>query len=138
MSDLPARTPINYSLLGFVAVAFLMVGLAGVFSTYAIPVPLERALAREATFDDAMIAVRGDNPEAALKAMAPRLDDSLPAILAASGPLPDRIAAERLRQRERFVSDTAALGFRLRLLIVMVTAMAALFGVAITARRREP
>ena len=131
----PVKKPrASYSLLAFLAMAFLIVGLTGIFSTYAIPVPLERALAREAAFDEAAAAVRGSNPEAALAAMAPRLDDSLPAILKGSGSYAERITAERLRQRARFALDTANLGYTLRLLLIVVTLMATLFGLALAGR----
>ena len=131
----PVKKPhASYSLLAFLAMAFIIVGMTGIFSTYAIPVPLERALAREAAFDDAAVAVKGSNPEAALAAMAPRLDDSLPAILKATGSYPERIAAERLRQRARFALDAANLGYTLRLLLIVITLMATLFGLALAGR----
>ena len=131
-----ART--SYSLLGFLAMAFGVVGLMGIFATYALPIPLERALAREAAFDAATTAAIGEHPEADLAILAPRLDDSLPAILAGTGSLWDRIAAERLRQRAGFVAETAALGHRLRLLILMVTLMATVFGLAIAGKPARP
>ena len=131
----PVKNPrTSYSLLAFLAMAFIIVGLTGIFATYAIPVPLERALAREVAFDDAAVAAGGRDPEAALTAMAPRLDDSLPAILKGAGSFSDRITAERLRQRARFATDTANLGYTMRLLLIVITLMATLFGLALTGR----
>jgi hypothetical protein len=66
----------NYSLIGFLVMAFAVVGLAGIMASYIAPVPLARALAREAALDDALAAVAGSNPEAALEALRPRLGDS--------------------------------------------------------------
>ncbi len=39
----PTNTP-NYALMGFLATSFGLVGLAGIFATYAIPIPYERLL----------------------------------------------------------------------------------------------
>jgi len=49
----PADRP-NVALAAFVAMAFAVVGLTGVFATFAAPLPLERALAREAALDEAL------------------------------------------------------------------------------------
>src|SRR5665213_872457 len=49
----------NLATMGFLAVAFAMVGLIGLVASYAAPLPLERALARDAALD-AVLATGGD------------------------------------------------------------------------------
>ena len=50
----PGKT--NFNLLAFVAMAFAIVGLIGIFATYAAPLPLERAVARETALDAVLAA----------------------------------------------------------------------------------
>jgi hypothetical protein len=117
----------NFNLLAFVAMAFVVVGLLGVFATYAAPLPLERALAREAALDAALAAARGANPEAALAALKPQLDDSTGVLVGGVGGIEERIAHERIAMRARFTTEAAATALRLRWLIGMVTLMGAVF-----------
>src|SRR5665213_1095854 len=72
----------NLATMGFLAVAFAMVGLIGLVASYAAPLPLERALARDAALD-AVLATGGD--AAAIEALRPRLAESADALLPAGG-----------------------------------------------------
>lgn len=118
--------------MGFLAMAFTVVGLAGLSAAFALPIPLDRAVARIAALDapgpaDArIVAVLGAT------AAAP--------ILRGGGTDSDRLqAATRAILREA-AADQHATAVRLRWLIVIVTAMAAVFGAAIlgaAARRGE-
>ena len=69
----------------FLAMAFAVVGLTGAFASFAAPLPLHRALTREAALDDALIAVSAPDPKAALEALRPRLGDSAAALLPIAG-----------------------------------------------------
>ncbi len=132
----PARAAVGGTWIAFLAMAFAAVGLVGLFATFAGPLPLQRALAREAALDAAQAAAREPQPAAALAALRPALDDSADAILPAApdaaGPtLEQRIARERTAMRARFAADARALATRLRWLICLVTIMAAAFGITI-------
>ena len=115
----------------FAAITVGIVGLTGVFATYAAPLPLERALAREAALDAALATPRSPDPQAALAALADRLGDSAAPLAGAPDGLPARVAAERLAMRTRFAAESAGLASQLRLLIIMITLMGAIFVVAI-------
>ena len=118
------------TLAAFLAMAIVVVGLTGLFATYAAPVALERAQAREAALDEAAVAARAPDPAAALARMQARLGESAAAL--APGPdLQARIAAERLAMRARFATENAVTLSRLRWLICVITGTAALFGLAI-------
>ncbi len=119
------------SWIAFILMAFVISGLAGVFATYALPIPMERALAREAALDDALVAARSADPAAALAALEPRLDDSAAMISAGAGTLEQRIQRERLAMRARFLADETATAIRLRWLTIVVTLTGALFVVAL-------
>ncbi len=129
--------------IGFLAAAFVVVGLTGLFATFAAPLPLERALGREQALDAAMVAAHGPDPLAALQALRDRLDDSADAVVPKPGaPVPGdidaRIAAERTAMRTRLLADSQATSERLRWLICIVTIMSAVFGAAVmhAGRRR--
>jgi len=118
------------TLAAFLAMAFFIVGLTGLFATFAAPLPLERALAREGVLDEAVAAAQGADPAAALAFLRTRLGESAAAV--SPGPdLPARIAAERLAMRARFATESAVTLSRLRWLICVVTGMGALFGVVL-------
>jgi hypothetical protein len=128
MPQQPTTGP-NATLAAFVAMAFLIVGLTGLFATYAAPLPLERALARTAALDEALAAARGPDYAATLDRLRPRLSESLEPL--APGPaLEARILAERDAARDRFQLEAAATSVRLRWLVCLVTITAAAFGIA--------
>jgi hypothetical protein len=114
----------------FLVAAFALVGLMGVFATYAAPLPVNRALLREAALDDALAAAHGPDPQAALERLRDRLDDSASAILPAGADFDARVAQERTAMRARFTREAAAVAARLRWEVVLVTLTAAAFGVA--------
>jgi len=118
---------VNFNLLAFIAVAFAIVGLIGIFATYAGPLPLERAVAREAVLDAVLAAAKDPNPEAAFAALKPQLDDSAGVLAGGVGGIDQRVAAERVAMRARFNADAAATGLRLRWLIGTITLMAFVF-----------
>lgn len=129
--------------IGFMAAAFLAVGLTGLFATFAAPLPLERAIARESALDDTAATARSADP-AALAILRDRLDDSADAVLGKPGSavapgLDARVASERVTMRARLLADARATATRLRWLITIVTIMSAVFGAAaMQAGRRRP
>ncbi len=125
------------SILGFIAMCYGIIGLVGIFATFAVPLPLQRAIAREATLDEAQIALHSANPQAGLAALKDRLDDSA----AAFTPLPANpdaaIAAERLAMRARLQEDSAAIAERMRWMIGAITILAGAFGIALSGGGRR-
>ena len=112
----------------FLAMTFAVVGLTGIFASFAAPLPLARALARDAALNDAQAALAAPNPAAALEALRPRLGDSAAALLPLGGDMPARIAAERGAMHARLQAEADATATRLRALIGIVTVVAAVFG----------
>ncbi len=130
MADRP-----NLSLMAFMAMSFAIVGLTGIFATYAVPLPLERALARETALDDAAEAARGPDPAAALAALAPRLDDSAAVLAGDAAGIESRITAARETSRAAFQAEAAIVAVRVRVMIGIVTLMGAVFGVILLGAR---
>ena len=119
--------------IAFLAISFGIVGMIGLFATVAAPLPLERAMLRDAALDDALKAASTPNPAEALAALQDRLGDSAEAISKGQGDLPTRIQTERAAMRAHFTAEADATASRLRLLIIVVTLTAAGFGVLILA-----
>jgi hypothetical protein len=119
---------VNFSLIGFMVMAFAVVGMVGVFATYAAPMPLERALARETALDAALDAAKGPNAAAALAALKPKLGDSAAVLDGDPAGLPERIAHERPAMRAHFIAEAAETAFNIRLIVVVITVMGAVFG----------
>jgi hypothetical protein len=120
------------SLAGFLVIAFALVGLVGVLATYTVPLPLQRALAREAALDAVLQAAEGPNAAASLAALRPALGESAAAVLDSDeGSLASRVRSARANMQAAFLAEEAALLRRMRLLIALVTATCALFGVVI-------
>ena len=139
-SEAPAtarRSNNSLAAAGFLAMCFAIVGLVGIFSTFAAPLPFYHAMVRDVALDDALAALRGPNPHADLKALAPRLDESARAF----DPLPanaeQAVAAERTAMHQRFRGEADAIAYRMKLMIGIVTVMAAVFGAAITGLGRR-
>ena len=116
---------------------FLVLGLVGGFALYAGPVPLQRALARGEVLDEALVAARGADSSAALERLRPALGSSAKAVLDGAGPVEARIAAERTSFRAQMEREAAAVTARIRLMLIMVTLMCALFGVGILGMSRR-
>ena len=112
---------------GFLIVAFAVVGLVGAFATYAAQLPFDRAYARSQTLDHVLAASRAADP-AALAELRPLLGDSADRVLGGPGSLADRVAAERSRMIADLHGESADYGLRLRVVIAVFTAAAALFG----------
>ena len=104
--------------------AIALVGLIGVFSTYASAIPYERGLREEAALD----RVLPITDRVGLEALRPALADEADLVISGHGALPDRIADARLRLLTRVETESAALGTRMRLFIATFTILAAALG----------
>ena len=107
----------------FLAANILIVGLVGLFATYAAPITFQRELRIEALLDKL-----GSIPQAQWPALRDQLGDSAKIILDQKGAPGPRVAAARDAMSQQFAAEAQAELEQLRLLIVVVTAMATLFG----------
>ncbi len=123
------------SLLGFLAMAFAVVGLTGLLAASIAPLPLQRAVQREAVLDQALVLGRqGDR--AGLESLKPQLGDSADAVLGV-GDIEALVAAERTAQRTRRIAEADEVGLRLKLMLVVVTLLAGGFGVGMMMAGRK-
>jgi len=121
----------------FLAMCFLVLGLVGGFALYAAPVPLQRAIVRSRVLDAALAAGRGADHGAALERLRPALGSSAGAVLDGTGPLEERVVAARDVFQARMERQAAAVTARVRLMLIVVTVMCSVFGVAILGMSRR-
>ena len=125
---MPAKAPPSGAWIGFLIIAFGVVGLIGAFATFAAQLPFDRAMARSQAIDQAIAAYRAPDPLPALDRLRPLLGDSADRLLPPARDFVERAAAERTRSFEAMHAEAENVGFRLRFVIVAFTAAAALFG----------
>ncbi len=123
----------------FLLICFVLVGMTGMFATYATAVPLERALIRTGVLNDVLAAARLPDAPARLAALRPALGPSADAVLSGPGELWDRVAAERVVVLDEQGREARSVAHRTRILVGIVTLMAALVGSGIMAlAQRRP
>ncbi len=117
----------------FLLMCFALVGLTGLFATYATTIPLERALIRTGTLDQVLAAARAPDAAARLAVLRPALGERADAVLSGPGELWDRVAAERAVVLDEQGREARSVAHRTRILVVIVTLMAGLVGAGIMA-----
>lgn len=115
------------SWIAFAVMAVVVVGLAGSFATFALPIPMQRAVLLDAALDEARAAAQAPDPQERLEALRPRLGDSADRLIGGTGSIEERIERERVAMRARFLAEEQATAQRLRWLTAIVTLMAAIF-----------
>ena len=116
---------------GFLVMAFAVVGLVGAFAVYAAQIPFERAIARSEALDAAVAAARQPDAGARLESLREALGDSYERVASGPGDVAARAAAERTRMLGELGQEAEGIGTRLRVVIVVFAAGAALFGAAV-------
>ena len=116
----------------FLVMCFALVGLTGLFATFATTIPLERALVRSSVLDQALV------PGANLEALRPALGSSGDAVLAGPGSLASRVAGARAAVLADQRRDSANIAYRIRLLVCVITILAAVVGAGILHLARRP
>lgn len=117
----------------FLLMCFALVGLSGLFATYATAIPLERALIRTGTLDEVLAAARAPDAAVRLAALRPALGERADAVLSGPGDLWDRVAAERASVLDEQGREARSVAHRTRILVTIVTLMASLVGCGIMA-----
>ena len=124
----------------FLVMLFAVVGLCGLFASYATSIPLERGVARGALLDQVLADSATPDAPARLELLRPRLDALAPMVLDGAGPLENRITVARAVVQDEQQREAASLAFRTRLMLAVITVIAAALGVGILslARRTPP
>ena len=117
----------------FLLMCFALVGLTGMFASFATSIPLERALIRTGTLDQVLAAARTPDAAARLAALRPALGPDADAVLSGPGELWDRVAAQRRVVLDEQGREARSVAHRVRIMVGTVTLLAALVGAGIMA-----
>lgn len=126
------RAPRFDSWSAFLVTLFGLVGLCGMFASYAASIPLERGIARSVILDQAASA----DPQR-LETMRPVLGSLAATVIDGPGPLPERVAKARMVVVDEQRREAASVDYRTRLMLCVITVLAALMGCAILAVTRR-
>ena len=120
----------------FLVMLFALVGLCGLFASYAPSIPLERGLARSATLD----RVLASQDDGSLERLRPALGPLASAVLDGPGPISSRVAVARTVVAEEQRREAASITYRTRLMLGVITVLAAILGAGILGleRKRRP
>lgn len=117
----------------FLVMLFALVGLCGLFASYAPSIPLERGVARSALLDRVLAA----GETGALEPFRPALGPLARQVLDGPGPLPERVATARTVVADEQRREASSITYRTRLMLGVITALAAILGTGILALDRK-
>jgi hypothetical protein len=122
----------SYSRIGFLLCCFLIPGLIGTFASFSIPAPVVDELHQEAALDAVLNAATPALQTAAIANLANATDDDTAALVTSgTAPLPTRIAAARANMHKEVLAQARAAAYKIRLMVITMTILAAGFGVAL-------
>lgn len=126
-----ARERISAQRIGLMLTAFLMLTLIGVFATYAAPIPPMRGVAAEAALARAAASGDGGAMRTAIEGAKPLLGRQGQLALTALPPDRAGMAKAATLLAAETGQASALISYRLRLLVIVIGVLAALFGVAL-------
>jgi hypothetical protein len=123
---------VSLSRIGFLLTAFLFPGLIGTFASFSIPAPVVDAMHQEAALDAVLAAQNTPNEAAALANLNNAVDaDTAAIVINGTGLLSTRIAAAQANMRVEVVAEARSAAFKIRLMVITMTVLGAIFGVAL-------
>jgi hypothetical protein len=129
---------ISYSRIGFLLTCFLFPGLIGTFASFSIPAPVVDAMHQEAALDAVLNAATPQAQQAAIDNLSNATDEDTAAIVAkGTGPIAARVAAARANMHVEVVAEARDEAYKIRLMVITMTVLGALFGVALLGPSRK-
>lgn len=123
---------ISYSRIGFMLTCFLFPGLIGTFASFTIPAPVVDEQHQQAALDAVLSAPDAAAQKAAIASLPNDVDDDTAAIVTnGTGPIAERVAAAEQNMRTEVVAEARAEAYKIRLMVITMTLLAAMFGVAL-------
>jgi hypothetical protein len=128
----------NLSRIGFMLTCFLFPGLIGTFASFSIPAPVVDEMHQEAALDSVLNAPDAAARKAAIASLPMDVDADTAAIVSTgNGPLPARIAAAKRNMQAEVVAQAREAAYKIRLMVITMTTLAAIFGVALMGPGRQ-
>ena len=123
---------ISYSRIGFLLTCFLLPGLIGTFASFSIPAPVVDEQHQQAALDAVLNAPTPAAQTAAIASLANDVDaDTAAIVTTGTAPLTARIAAAKANMRLEVVAQARAEAYKIRLMVITMTVLGAIFGVAL-------
>jgi hypothetical protein len=117
---------------------FLFPGLIGTFASFSIPAPVVDEMHQQAALDAVLAAPDAAAQKAAIENLPNDVDDDTAAIVTnGTGPVPGRVAAAEQNMRSEVVAQARDEAYKIRLMVITMTVLAAMFGVALMGHGRE-
>ena len=121
----------------FLLMLFVIVGICGLFTSFASSLPWERGMARSLLLDSVLAAENAPDAAEKIAALRPQLGALAPDVLDAPGPLAERVAAARRTVVDEQRRESASINFRVRLMLGIVTLLAGGMGAGIMAMAKK-
>jgi hypothetical protein len=129
----------NPSRIGFLLTCFLLPGLIGTFASFSIPAPVIDELHQQQALDAVLSAPTPAAQAAAITALRDAVDpDTALIVTNGTAPLPARVAAAEANMRLEVVAQARAAAYKIRLMVITMTILGALFGVAMLGPGKQP
>ena len=123
---------VSPSRIGFMLCCFLLPGLIGTFASFSIPAPLIDAMHQQAALDAVVAAPNPAAQQAAIAALPGKVDaDTAAIVTTGTAPLPARVAAAIANMRQETVAQARAAAYRIRLMVITMGVLGAIFGVVL-------
>lgn len=123
---------VSPSRIGFMLCCFLLPGLIGTFASFSIPAPVVDVMHQQDALDAVLAAPTPAAQQAAISALQQAVDPDTAAIVSnGSGPLATRIAAAGRNMRREAVAQARAAAYRIRLMVITMSVLGAIFGITL-------
>jgi hypothetical protein len=123
---------VSPSRIGFLLVCFLMPGLIGTFASFSIPAPTVDEMHQRAALQAVLAAPTPAAQQAAIHRLPDAVDaDTAGLLIHGRGSLAARVAAAEANMEAEVLAQARAAAFRIRLMVITITTVCALLGVAL-------
>jgi hypothetical protein len=129
---------VSLSRVGFLVTCFLMPGLIGTFASFSIPAPVIDEMHQREALQDVLQAPTPAAQRAAIGRLPDAVDPDTAALVTnGQGPITARVAAAEANMHQEIIRQARAEAYRIRLMVITITALCALLGVALLVGGRE-
>ncbi|MDE2238810.1 MAG: hypothetical protein KGJ73_02630 [Rhodospirillales bacterium] len=123
---------VSPSRIGFMLCCFLLPALIGTFASFSIPAPLVDAMHQQAALDAVLAAPNQAAQQTAIAALQGAVDPDTAAIVTSGkGPLPARVAAAIANMRRETVAQARSAAYKIRLMVITMSVLGAIFGIVL-------
>jgi hypothetical protein len=122
----------SFSRIGFMLTCFLFPGLIGTFASFSIPAPVVDEMHQQAALDAVLNAPDDAARQAAIASLPNDVDaDTAALVTGGTGPIAARVAAAQQNMRTEVLSQAREEAYKIRIMVITMTVLAAMFGVAL-------